>query len=208
MLPFLMGANGGGCGGQFSLAADGGLGAESDAASEAGTGVDAGVCPAVGCDIACPYGLAKNANGCDTCECVPMDAGPPAAGCTTDGDCAKGSLCGFAVADACTATGQCFVSEQVVCNAFSPGCACDGSVVNTVCNNLPGGYVARPLLHDGACAVAADAGACCPATWGLYMCNEPDGGVGLACHNPELACASSATCGLGCDRVVTGACAP
>jgi hypothetical protein len=40
----------------------------------------------------------------------------------------------------------------------------------------------------------------------MYACTEADGGQGLACHNPGLGCASSLTCGSGCDPVVTGRC--
>jgi hypothetical protein len=47
---------------------------------------------------------------------------------------------------------------------------------------------------------------CCPASWLLYGCTYPDGGAGLACHNPALGCASSTTCGQGCDAVVNARC--
>jgi hypothetical protein len=50
------------------------------------------------------------------------------------------------------------------------------------------------------------AGTCCPANWLMYPCTYADGGTGQACHNPALGCASSLTCGEGCDRVVTGRC--
>jgi hypothetical protein len=53
---------------------------------------------------------------------------------------------------------------------------------------------------------AADAGSCCPVGWGLSSCTYPDGGSGQQCHNPALGCASSTTCGLGCDSIVTGRC--
>ena len=47
---------------------------------------------------------------------------------------------------------------------------------------------------------------CCPLAWDMYSCNETDGGSGLACHNPQLECPSSLTCGGGCDFEVTGRC--
>lgn len=53
---------------------------------------------------------------------------------------------------------------------------------------------------------ATDGGSCCPAGWTMYSCNQAGGGTGLACHNPAVGCASSTTCGQGCDEVVTGAC--
>jgi hypothetical protein len=51
-----------------------------------------------------------------------------------------------------------------------------------------------------------DAGQCCPAGWDLYSCTYPNGTKGQACHNPQMGCASSLTCGQGCDPVVTGTC--
>jgi hypothetical protein len=47
---------------------------------------------------------------------------------------------------------------------------------------------------------------CCPAGWDMYKCNEENGTTGLNCHNPLLACASSLTCGGGCDLEVSGRC--
>jgi hypothetical protein len=53
-----------------------------------------------------------------------------------------------------------------------------------------------------------DAGlACCPIGFDLYACQEPDGRAGFACHNPAMGCASSQTCGQGCDSQVSGRCA-
>lgn len=47
---------------------------------------------------------------------------------------------------------------------------------------------------------------CCPVGWNMYRCNEEDGTTGLNCHNPKLGCASSLTCGTGCDFEVSGRC--
>jgi hypothetical protein len=35
--------------------------------------------------------------------------------------------------------------------AYSPGCACDGTAINVVCNGLPSGYETKPMRHTGAC---------------------------------------------------------
>ena len=52
-----------------------------------------------------------------------------------------------------------------------------------------------------------DAGlGCCPAGFDLYACHEASGAAGFACHNPALGCASSLTCGQGCDPQVSGRC--
>jgi hypothetical protein len=58
---------------------------------------------------------------------------------------------------------------------------------------------------DGGSADAS-AVACCPSGWLMYSCAFPDGGQGLACHNPALGCASALVCGVGCDSVVSGQC--
>ena len=163
--------------------------------------------------------------------------------CMTDADCGAAQVCGFAEGDACSAQGRCFPAPGAVCQAYSPGCACDGTAVNVACTGLPQGYVSKPLAHTGACGDACaaaypclstiscaadadcaelgskcdpcmklcgcgvpDAGACCPPAWTLYACTYPDGGAGQACHNPELGCASSLTCGEGCDPIVDGVC--
>lgn len=47
---------------------------------------------------------------------------------------------------------------------------------------------------------------CCPTDFILYPCKQPDGTNSFACHNPAMGCASSSTCGLGCDPEVTGTC--
>ena len=135
------------------------------------------------------------------------DAGGGA--CGTDADCGATGICGFAEKDGCSAEGRCFPAPGAVCQAYAAGCACDGTLVNIACTGLPSGYASRPLAHAGPCLDASggsDGAACCPAGWGLYSCTYPDGGGGLACHNPALGCASSFTCGDGCDFVVEGAC--
>ncbi len=66
--------------------------------------------------------------------------------------------------------------------------------------------------YDGAAgqdltATNSDTGlACCPTGYDLYDCQVPGGGAGFACHNPALGCASSQTCGQGCDPQVSGRC--
>jgi hypothetical protein len=70
----------------------------------------------------------------------------------------------------------------------------------------PGGSGVAQGTIPGDAAPPADGGACCPSGWSMYSCTFSGGGQGLACHNPALGCASSLTCGLGCDTVVTGRC--
>jgi hypothetical protein len=71
--------------------------------------------------------------------------------CTSDAQCPGTDVCGFLETASCGIEGTCFAAPQVVCAAFSPGCACDGTVVNVICNGLPSGYARKPLKHTGAC---------------------------------------------------------
>ena len=61
----------------------------------------------------------------------------------------------------------------------------------------------------GAAGSTNDAGVeppCCPVGWLLYSCTFPDGSAGQQCHDPRKGCASTDTCGTGCDPVVSGVC--
>ncbi len=79
----------------------------------------------------------------------PADAG--AGSCTSTADCPSNEICGFPKTPVCAAVGQCFPAPQVICNAYSPGCACDGTEINLACNGLPDGYETKPLRHTGEC---------------------------------------------------------
>jgi hypothetical protein len=72
--------------------------------------------------------------------------------CVSDSDCEPDGTCGFRSASGCMARGRCFPKLGAVCAAASPGCACDGTFVNLICNGLPGGYVRKPLRHVGKCS--------------------------------------------------------
>ena len=95
-------------------------------------------------------------SGTGTDSGTKIDTGTLPTSCTKDSDCGKGGVCGFSMAAACAAKGQCFPTPGAVCNSFSPGCACDGTTINIVCNGLPEGYAPAPLAYKGQCA--ADAG--------------------------------------------------
>jgi hypothetical protein len=92
----------------------------------------------------------------------PADGGADAGGggqaCNADSDCATGEGCAYASADACSATGQCVSMAQVVCEAYSAGCACDGTEINIACTPYPQGFVSKPLAHDGVCESTTDDG--------------------------------------------------
>jgi hypothetical protein len=90
---------------------------------------------------------------------VCTDASPPAEGgvdaggapCVTSANCGANEICGFPESEACSAQGTCFQSAGATCMAYSAGCACDGTIINIVCNGLPGGYETKPLRHTGMC---------------------------------------------------------
>jgi hypothetical protein len=102
------------------------------------------------------------------------------------------------------------------CRNGQPFCDIQVSEAGWACA-CPNGQTSCPITcPDGSqgdcaqgtpvCGGPADAGPCCPTGWNLYACTWPDGGAGQACHNPALGCASSLTCGQGCDQVVWGRC--
>lgn len=100
--------------------------------------------------------------------------------------------------------GQPFCDIQV--SEAGWACACPNG--QTSCSiTCPDGTAGECTNGSPQCGGTADAGGnCCPAGYDLYSCTFPDGGAGQACHNPQLGCASSTTCGQGCDPVVTGRC--
>ena len=125
----------------------------------------------------CPAGYQLNSPPCGCAGCVPVDGGTAVDGGKPD--------------------------APLVCNVMCPMLACVG------------GYLPNPEpCGCPICAPNSDAGvanpdaglACCPVGFELYGCKEQDGGAGFACHNPALGCASSLTCGQGCDPQVSGRC--
>ncbi|HEX8791821.1 MAG TPA: hypothetical protein VF765_12795 [Polyangiaceae bacterium] len=119
-------------------------------------------------------------NGATTCNLVCPDS--------TQGSCSNGQpYCDVTQGDA--------------------GLACACANGQTSCSiTCPDGTQGECSNGVPTCGGTVDAGNCCPAGWDLYACTWPDGGAGQACHNPQLGCASSTTCGQGCDQVVTGQC--
>jgi hypothetical protein len=203
-LPFLIGANGPGCGGPVTIGSgmpgDGGV-----PSSDSGTSKDS--CPGLGCFPQCPNGVLKDANGCDTCQCAPSpDAGGSGA-CTTDADCANGGICGFLEAAGCGAAGQCFPAPAGARCAIASivGCGCNGSDVSidpSCYSGLPSGYQSKPVLHEGACTDASASGSTWYWTCGDPVCQAPEGDAGLTddagapCPPVASSCATQGeTCG-------------
>ena len=202
--------------------------------ADAGVAKDAGgpdttpVCPLVACPmLACVGGYLPNP---EPCGC-PICASTPDAGVTKDAGSPDGPTCPGPVPPCVPPPKTCPAGYQL----NSPPCGCTGCVpvdggtavdggkpdaplvCNVMCPMLAcvGGYLPNPepcgcpicAPNSDAGVTSSDAGlACCPTGFVLYGCTEPDGGAGFACHNPALGCASSLTCGQGCDPQVSGRC--
>jgi hypothetical protein len=115
------------------------------------------------------------------------EGGTGGTACMSDGDCTPNEICGFPESLACAATGQCFPAPGAVCQAYSIGCACDGTMINVACNGLPAGYATSPLLHTGPCTgndagIAKDSG-------------TDSGGSRTACST-DTDCAPNNLCGF------------
>jgi hypothetical protein len=124
--------------------------------------------------------------------------------CIQNSDCPADGVCGFAISDACNATGQCFPAPTAICNAYSPGCACDGTTISIVCTGFPDGYAEKPVAYAGDCAVDAgvpfpcgasltcdSATQYCKVAEGGPCCNPPS----YSCESIPPACTQDASCG-------------
>jgi hypothetical protein len=138
------------------------------------------------------------------------DDGSSGGACTTSADCTGGRICGFPESSGCAARGQCFPASGVMCGAFSPGCACDGTTINLVCNGLPNNYAGKPLASSGDCpaqdgsmrdGTTTDAGGPVPCA--------PMGSGGPSFCNPGEICVAQTTTGGPCGIVPdSGVCPP
>jgi hypothetical protein len=122
-----------------------------------GTSVYVAEVPTDGCGAPYPYGYAPTPIAhFGACEGppTPTPLPTPSPSCSLDRDCGSGEVCAFAEKDGCSAVGACIPANGgPVCNSYTPGCACDGTVVNLSCNGYPPGYEPKPILHAGACTV-------------------------------------------------------
>jgi hypothetical protein len=134
--------------------------------------------------------------------------------CVTSNDCASKEVCAFPMQAGCAATGTCVPAPMAVCQAYSPGCACDGSTINIVCTGLPNGYVSKPLAHTGMCGTTDPKTFTC----GTMQCNATSEyckvSEGGACCNPPsygcvafpASCASTPTCACLGTSIAGGQC--
>src|SRR5690606_15467627 len=123
-------------------------------------------CPALDCASPCPFGAIQDANGCDTCMCVPE--------CTTEFDC-QGN-------DICSSDGQC-VSPCQCTQPLDPVCGADGETYANECEAACAGV---DIASFDACATTCPDITCeleCPN--GLAL--DPQGCPICACSS---ACAS------------------
>jgi hypothetical protein len=94
------------------------------------------VCPPIACLVACPYGSRRDANGCDTCDCL------PAPDCTAHGDaasCQADTSCTWLVPGCGTpalASQGCYARTDVGCTSDS-SCSGGRSCLKRVVNPCP-----------------------------------------------------------------------
>jgi hypothetical protein len=123
--------------------------------------------------------------------------------CTSAADCGPDAVCGFPAGATCNAVGACFSTKGIeVCNAYSPGCACDGTTINVICEPVPSGYTTKPILHPGKCA-AGEGGPCTTDTdCSNGICGFPRVDActakGVCFPKPEAEC-DGLSAGCACD---------
>jgi len=88
-----------------------------------------------------------------------------------------------------------------------PGPSTNDANIDANSDTMTASSTDGPPALDLSAASPETALACCPTGFGLYTCQIPNGAAGWACHNPAMGCASSQTCGQGCDPQVSGRCA-
>ena len=111
----------------------------------------------------------------------------------------------------CAPSGR-YVAKMCVHRDLDPGAPFCNSSATPTCALVPFDWPPPAGVTEITGTVGAeadagtDAGACCPSTWPMIDCTFSDGTAGFDCHDPALGCASSQTCGGGCDFVVSGRC--
>ncbi len=143
---------------------------------------------------------------------APHDSGlaPPdaasRASCASDADCADGTVCAFAIAEACGATGACVEPPTPSpCGAVVQleGCGCNGASVEWTggCSpSLPSGYAPAPIAHTGACAAPPPACATSADCTSPEVCSFPINGGCAAMGQclPPMPCTTLPDTLFGC----------
>jgi len=158
--------------------------------------VPATPCPAVDCDLWCPFGYQVDANGCQLCACRPDEVG-----CFTDEECAPGQRCVFET------DGDSYCPPGVWCMPPSGLCMPAGCHSDSEC--AEGEVCLLPLVNCPMDANCPADGVCAPKG----ACNsDRDCDPGASCiflmdcvtmdpycwgHCAELACRSDGECGPG-----------
>jgi hypothetical protein len=204
-LPFLAGANGGGCESTGNTAPDGTSASSGNTAADGGTSASSGGTNGPSCG-------GGHSVPADPLEFATPDASPAYDGgyptgvsCTTSADCPDHGECGYVASQGCAATsGTCFPPYTgVLCDSATQGCGCHGGgVAIPNCQPLPPGYVLQPYASTAACPAStctkdADCGSgeiCgfreADACGAVGVCVEAQTGVAIC---------DSATTGCGCD---------
>ena len=117
----------------------------------------------------------------------PVGTAQQGANCDRESDCAEGLVCGYKIADGCSAHGVCVPRlpqpgpNETFCGAGKTFCGCNGVTVPVFGCAYAGGYAPAPVLHDGDCSSdgGTDGGTSCSA-WGA-LCGGATCCPGLAC---------------------------
>jgi hypothetical protein len=90
--------------------------------------------------------------------CCDPSSGPVtnAVFCSTEADCPSGSVCAYAVDQACSAAGQCAPLQEATegCTSVQQiACDCSGQTVSwsSGCAGLPEGQAPAPIAHANPC---------------------------------------------------------
>ena len=158
-------------------------------------------CPAVACNLACPFGNEVDSNGCLLCKCKPTPC--PAVACPVM--CPNGSYADASGCDTCKCRPPATCVESDCITPQPPGgpsvdCE-DGSVSGWRCQPTPMGGCAWQLLScPSRCNTISDYDKCVgdpTCMWLAPGCAEP-ALVTAGCYaRANLNCTSDAACGLG-----------
>ena len=103
-------------------------------------------CPGLGCAPQCPNGILIDANGCDTCQCAPVQCNPLSMG--PKAQCKASEYCQLPLGQCGGSAGTCQVKDPI-CNAIAaPVCGCDKQTYSNACMAASAGV---SVASTGAC---------------------------------------------------------
>ncbi|MFT7582060.1 MAG: hypothetical protein ACI9MR_003741, partial [Myxococcota bacterium] len=156
-------------------------------------------CPAVPCAQECPNGVATDANGCSTCECLPDTSAVDSCAGVCGGESADGTC--FCDAD-CAGFGDCCSDKAAICDAHQ--CPPVAQPNPAGCNG-----VQQPIVDAYGCVVGFEclpdpANPCFVGGCGGQLCSDQEGLISTCEAKPEYACYTAE--GTVCARQFGGDC--